>query len=147
MDIKYEYYVHVWGGFFNDHNKIIHGVDNGPYWFDEESDRQLFLDKLFKLKDQLIKQYNRLDLIIATKKEEGYHTRDFPKLHRVCRYKGKEYYSEYSTLEYHMEWKWYPGLNDYVIEEELNESIDYDDVEIISEWISGSFAVYNNKED
>ncbi len=43
----------------------------------------------------------------------------------------------YSTVEYHIENKWYPGFNDYP----LGEDFDYEKnkVEIIKEWVVGAF--------
>ena len=78
---------------------------------------------------------------------EGYCCRTRTVLHRVIEWDGKRYYTQLDmgvnypmdVAQYHLEWKWYPGFNDYP----LGEDFDYDNnpVQIIQEWITGAFTV------
>lgn len=140
---KYEYFFHVWGGFFNDHNKEIHGYEEGTQYFDDQHTRDLVLQNMEKARVNL----DTRDAILVYKIDEGYHVRKLPACHRVVEYKGKRYYSTYKwhwpesadTLWFCMENKWYPGFNDHVVEEELGHEVDYNNVEIVQEWITGAF--------
>jgi len=142
---KYEYYLHTWGGFYNDEHVTKHGItEKGDFWFDTKEEREIFLKRL----QDAEKKYNAR--MLAFYEAEGYDIREHPIIHRIVEYKGKKYYStnewpfvgeEFSTLMYHAAWKWYPGFNDYIIEEETGEEIDYDQIQIIQEWITGSFII------
>lgn len=146
MDIennKYEYHVLVWGGFFNDEYKKIHEKEPGNYWFNTRRERDRFIKNLKAIKTKL----NTGPLAVS--ESEGYNCRIITKLHRVIRFKNKDYYSEYEmginypydAAMYHMKWKWYPGFNDYP----LGEEFDYEanKIEVIQEWVTGAFSFKN----
>ena len=40
-----------------------------------------------------------------------------------------------------MEYKWYPGFNDEVIETILGEEVDYTKVKVLAEWTSGTLII------
>lgn len=42
---KYEYFLEIWGGFFNN---PTHGFKDGNYWFESKLERKLFLDAIVK---------------------------------------------------------------------------------------------------
>lgn len=134
---KYEYHLSTWGGFYNDEHKAKHGYEEGDYWFDSATEREMYIDKLKKVEKEL----NARVLMIST--NEGFNTRVKTILHRVIEWEGKQYYSSrdmgyaypYETAQYILHYKWYPGFNDYPLGEDFN----YDNVEILEEWISGSF--------
>lgn len=136
---KYEYHVLVWGGFFNDQYVKIHNKKEGDYWFDNKSDRDKFIKELKEIEVKL----NARHLMVS--ESEGYHCRIRTELHRIIKFKNKEYYSKYDmginypydAAMYHLEWKWYPGFNDYP----LGVDFDYEKnrVEIIQEWVTGAF--------
>jgi hypothetical protein len=135
---KYEYYLVTWGGFYNDEHKSKHGLEEGNFWFDTAGERQSFIDARRKIEEEL----NATVLMIDEK--EGYSTREKTTLHRVCRFKGKEAYTEYylgycnsiSVVQFMFEYKWYPGFNDYP----FGEDFDYEaqDFEIVQEWSTGA---------
>ena len=138
---KYEYYLKLWGGLFNRND---HDIKEGHHYFDTKNERDYYLLKAKQVKDNL----DRPDACVAYRKDEGYAVRILPKCHRVFKYKGSYFYSVYeysfsntsiSELHYFMEYKWVPGFNDEIIEEKLNEKIDYSKVEIIKEWVTGAF--------
>lgn len=141
-DIKYEYFVHTWGGFYNEHNKEVHKQEEGSKWFNTKEERDKYIDNLYKLCDSL----NTPDACLAKVVAEGYNTRELPTCHRVVEYEGKEYYTKYdwewsasySNLRYWMEYKWYPGFNDYP----LGEDFDYSKVKVVQEWITGAFDIH-----
>lgn len=138
-DLKYEYHLKTWGGFYNDEYKRVHKLEPGDYWFDTNKEREDYINTL----KQIEKDLNARVLMIV--KTEGYNCRVSTVLHRVIRYKLKDYYSQYemginypfSTAAYHMEWQWYPGFNHYP----LGENFDYENekFEIVQEWITGAF--------
>ena len=140
---KYEYHVLIWGGFFNDEYKKIHKKEEGNYWFNSKSNRSKFIKELKFIEEKLNARH------LAISESEGYHCRTTTKLHRIIKFKNKEYYSEYEmginypfdAAMYHLEWKWYPGFNDYP----LGEDFDYENnkVDIIQEWITGAFNFKN----
>jgi hypothetical protein len=146
-EIKYEYFIYTWGGFYNHTDK--HGYKSEPRWFDSKEERNEYL----KVLNETCNKLGTWDAILAVKTSEGYHTREVPTIHRVVEYEGKRYYStnkwnwpeDFITLEYFNEHKWYPGFNDDIIEEELKKQIDYNKVIIIQEWITGAFDVNNEK--
>lgn len=137
---KYEYHLKTWGGFYNNSN--AHGFKEGDYWFDTAGERRVYIDAL--------KKASEFSSPCVISVSEGYHCRVPTKLHWVVEWDGKRYYSEYelfvnypfSTAQYHLEHKWYPGFNDYP----LGEDFDYDKnkVTIIQEWITGSFSDLND---
>lgn len=146
---KYEYALYTWGGFYNDHNVAIHGFkpEKSQIYFDTKENRTEYLNLLENAK-KLVTNLGSTDAYLATDLSEGYTVRDTPVMHRIVKYKNKEYYSsnkwswhedDISVLQYHMTYKWYPGFNDDIIEQSLNEEIDYNKVEIVQEWITGSF--------
>lgn len=140
MGMKYEYLLYTWGGFYNEYNKGIHKEQEGYHYFDTEEERSKYIHKLKAIE----KDTNALYLM--THLAEGYYVRTIPMLHRVIRYKGKEYYSydtrlpgtPYYAMKYNLENKWYPGCNDYPLGEDFEH---YDDVETVQEWITGAFDI------
>jgi hypothetical protein len=143
-DLKYEYFLKVWGGFFNPTNIEIHGITQQTYYFDTKHERDFKLKQLeewvHRLKDMGIK-----DGILCNVTAEGYNTRRVPVLHRVSEYKGIRYHSKlewawpegFDTLKYHLEYKWTPGFNDDVVQDNVEEDVDWDKVVVIYEWIEG----------
>ena len=128
---KYEYMLHIWGGFFNEHNVEIHKEQPWNYkWFDSKEDRQLEIDRLNKLKDSC----KTPDSCLVIVKEEGYLTRYKVIIKSIVEYKGRLYnitndlgYGFYNSeidelgevFSYIKEWKWdidiynqIPGLDD-----------------------------------
>lgn len=72
MKAKYEYLLHVWGGFWNEWNVAVHGDQYVPYrWFDTAEERQMELDRLRGLANQL----GTFDAVIVHSFSEGYLTR------------------------------------------------------------------------
>lgn len=141
-NLKYEYRLLTWGGFYNNWEST-HGYKEGTYWFDTKEERDKYIAKLHKAElDYPNEKHLMVDL------SEGFNCRIKTKLHRVIKYKGKEYYSEYTLWEnypyeaarYHLEWKWTPGFNDYP----LGEDFDYNKVQIVQEWITGAFNPIND---
>ncbi len=154
MKIKgYEYGVHIWGGFFNELNPYKHDIKRGSHYFDTEQERDDFIKLLRKHETEGRKVY-RLSTI-ATHKTEGVGIRNHSCCHRIVEYKGVHYYSknqwswveDVEALKYHMEWKWYPGFNDDVVEETLKEDVDYKEVTIVEEWVTGTVFTYKNNEE
>lgn len=147
-DLKYEYGVHTWGGFYNDHNRAIHHFEEGTQYFPTKELRHTYLNSLENARRALT--YS--DATLAKHLFEGFNIRDLPVIHRVVEYRGKQYYSKYeyswpetaSVLLYYMENKWYPGLNDDTVEETVGHSVDYKEVKIIQEWLSGSIMLEVN---
>jgi len=118
-DYKYEYLLHVWGGFWNDANIEIHKEPEINYkWFNTKEERQVEIDRL----DAINKKYNLPNSIIAKTFSEGYLTRyEFvieslikfkDKIIRVENNLGYGFYSieEFDQLgniaEYIKEWKY-----------------------------------------
>lgn len=137
---KYEYHLLTWGGFYNEEYFKIHNIQSGDYYFDTAEERQSFIARLYSFERQL----STNGLVI--KLTEGYCCRLRTVLHRVIEWDGKQYYTQYDmgvnypmdAAQYHLEWKWYPGFNDYP----LGEDFDYENnpVKIIQEWITGAFT-------
>lgn len=44
--MKYEFMVHIWGGFFNPEHKSIHKKEPGYYWFGSSEERAKFINDL-----------------------------------------------------------------------------------------------------
>ena len=133
---KYEYHLFTWGGFYNDEYFKIHQKPKGDFWFNTPEERQVFIEELEEIEKQLGAHH------LAMTKSEGYCCRIRTVLHRVVEYEGKRYYSEYDmginypigTAKFHLEYKWYPGFNDYP----LGEDFDYSKVKVIQEWVTGA---------
>jgi hypothetical protein len=140
--MKYEYLLHTWGGFYNEGNQKIHGELSGDHYFDIEKERETYL---IKLKD-IAKEIGTYDCRLMNHKEEGFTVRTPPMLHRISEYKGEQVHTtrdgrvltKYDDCEYMLEYKWYPGFNDYP----FGEDFDYEqeDFKIVQEWITGSFV-------
>lgn len=135
---KYEYHLFTWGGFYNEEYLKIHLKPQGDFWFDTFEERQKFIDELKAIEEKLNARH------LAMKLSEGYCCRERTVIHRVIEWKGKKYYSKldmginypFTAAKYHLEWKWFPGFNDYP----LGEEFDYErnQVKIIQEWITGA---------
>lgn len=93
MSSKYEYLVNLWGGFFNDEYRAVHGYENGPYWFDTKEERSEFIDKLKALE----KEHGYHHLVFS--EEEGYGTRLQTIAKMVLKYRGV-YYELESEFQY-----------------------------------------------
>lgn len=140
-ELKYQYHVCTWGGFYNEEYLKIHNEKRGDHWFDTLEERQEFIDRLFAIEEKLDAKHLVMNV------SEGYCCNIETKLHRVIEWEGKRYYSEssmginypMSAAEYHMEYKWQPGFNDYP----LGEEFDYEknQVVIIQEWITGALQI------
>ena len=143
---KYEYYLKVWGGFWNETNLRIHGIPETEHlYFDTREARNEYLERLEKARKSL----GTWDACIASTLVEGYYVRTIPTLHRISEYKGQKVHTvlnwsfpenNKSVLEYYMEYKWYPGFNDYPFGEEDESIYDGEQVTIIAEWIEGAFT-------
>lgn len=139
-NLKYEYHLYTWGGFYNEEYFKIHQKPSGDFWFNTPEERQQFIDELRAIEEKL----NARHLVMTM--SEGYCCRERTVLHRVIEFEGKRYYSNYdmgvnypfNAAQYHLEYKWTPGFNDYP----LGEDFDYDEnpVKIIKEWITGAFS-------
>ncbi len=140
VQLKYEYHLLTWGGFYNEEYLKIHNIQSGDYYFDTAEERQAFIDKI----NVFAKELNTFKpAIILT---EGHCCRTRTVLHRVIEWDGEIYYTEndmgvnypLDAAQYHLEYKWYPGFNDYP----LGEDFDYENnkVKIIQEWITGAFT-------
>lgn len=137
--MKYEYLLKTWGGFYNKEYKDIHGEVSGLHYFNTKEERDEYLKKLSKIESEM--GANALMSTIS----EGYHTRTITTLHRVIKWKNKEYYSSrklspnypYEGAKYCLENNWYTGFNDYP----LGYDFDYEnnDIEVVQEWITGAF--------
>lgn len=142
-ELKYQYCLQTWGGFYNEEHLSVHNEKEGYHYFDTAEERQLFIDKLRSIENQLNAT------VLMTELSEGYCCDVMVKIHRVVEWEGKRYYSErdmmvnypFSAAKYHLENKWYPGFNDYP----LGEDFDYEknEVKIIQEWITGAFSDLN----
>ncbi|AUR81667.1 hypothetical protein NVP1089O_18 [Vibrio phage 1.089.O._10N.261.51.F9] len=141
MNMKYEYCLHTWGGFYNEEHAKIHKLEAGFHYFDTVGERDEYLKQLRKIESELGAQY------LATSEFEGFHCRIPVVCHRICEFEGKQYHTKdelppcygFSSAEHWMENKWYPGMNDYPLGEEFNY---YDQgFKIVAEWVEGAFAV------
>lgn len=80
MGSKYEYLLHCWGGFWNDHNIVIHKEPEIPYkWFNTKEERDLEIKRLKNLEinqSKYLKDNNKInDSCIVMSLSEGYLTR------------------------------------------------------------------------
>jgi hypothetical protein len=143
-DLKYEYYLYTWGGFYNEEYLKIHNKPKGSFWFNTKEERDSFIQELKDIENKLNAKHLAMNL------SEGYCCRIETIAHRVVEYKNKQYYTTYnlgvnyplSAAKYMIEYKWYPGFNDYPLGEDFN---DYNNLKIIQEWITGADQEkYNN---
>lgn len=144
IDLKYEYHVQTWGGFYNDEYKKHHNHERGDHYFDTLAERDTYVSIL-----KHIEQKHGCNMLAMTT-SEGYNCRVRTVLHRVIRYENKDYYTNYdigvnyehSPAQYHLDYKWTCGFND----DPLGEDFDYDtnlengNIKIIQEWITGAFT-------
>lgn len=143
MEVSYKYCLYTWGGFYNLEYLPKHKYcKKGLHVFDTKEERQNLIDYLKDLEQKFQAES------LAIKIWEGYDALNLPVCHRVVEYKGKKVYSKYSwnfpididTLKYHMDFKWCPGFNDHEVENVFpKEKVDYSEVSVLSEWITGSF--------
>lgn len=146
-NLKYEYYLYTWGGFYNEEYKNVHNEEKGAKWFNTFEERDQYIDKLKNIEKEL----NAKHLMMV--RCEGYFTRIPVKIHRVSRYKDEYKYTSdefwpdygYDAAKYHLEYKWYPGFNDYPFGENFDYSIRNKEFEIVKEWISGCFEYKINE--
>jgi hypothetical protein len=139
--LKYEYSLFTWGGFYNEKFLKLHKQKAGYHFFDSNEERDSFVVKLRKIEDDLDAKH------LMVSKCEGYNARVETVLHRVVKFRDKEYHSKYSLglcypynlAIFYFDNKWYPGFNDYP----LGESFDYEnnEIEIVQEWIVGAFDI------
>lgn len=140
MKPKYQYHVKTWGGFYNEEYRAIHGLEEGDFLFNTEEERTDFVNQRRALERDLAAK----SLVVV--KTEGYHCNVCTMCHRICEYQGVEYYSSddlgvnysRSAAEYWMEWKWYPGFNDYPLGRDF-EHYDSKHFKVKAEWITGAF--------
>jgi len=138
---KYEYYLYTWGGFYNDDNKKVHGFEpcEDGFYFDTKEERDFYLQTL----QDACSKLGTDDACLVNQIAEGCSVRIKPCIHRVSEYKGERVHSiclwswpqDVRVLRYHLEYKWYLGFNDYP----FGEDVDYRDVKVIDEWITGAF--------
>lgn len=122
--MKYEYLLHVWGGFWNAGNIAIHGDLDVPYrWFDSKSDRQAEIDRL----DELCNSLGTFDACIAKRLTEGFLTRKEFVIQSFVKDNGNlvivennlgygfwsddEFETEDSHIQYMKDWKWDVGYD------------------------------------
>lgn len=144
--MKYEYLLYTWGGFYNKEHQKEHKQKSGYHYFDTEQKRNEYLYRLKVIEKRLNARF------LVTTMCEGYHTRSKTVLHRVIKWKGKEYHSKYEMIpntsymsaKYHLDNKWFPGFNDYP----LGEDFDYEKnkVEVVQEWTTGAFDTNEDTE-
>jgi hypothetical protein len=133
MDLKYEYHLFTWGGFYNEEYFKIHKKPRGDFWFDSSEKRQEFINELRDIENKL----NAYSLAMTL--SEGYCCRTRTIVHRVFEYNGKTYYQtydlginyEFAPAKYFIEYKW--GFED-----EKNQEINDNEVKVIKSWITGA---------
>lgn len=134
---KYQYHVLTWGGFYNDEYKKIHGLSSGDFLFDTKEEREVFINQRKELEAYLDARY------CVFYKTEGYFCNVRTVLHRITKFKGKEYYTykdlginyPFDVAKYTLENKWYLGFNDYPLGDDFN--YDTHKIETV-EWITGA---------
>ncbi len=134
---KYEYHVQTWGGFYNKEHAKKHKLKEGDFFFDTKEARNSFIENRRRIEKELDAHVLMIDTT------EGFCSRIKTVLHRVIEVDGVQYYSQremgfnypFGAAKYHMEWKWYPGFNDYP----LGEGFDYSGVKIVQAWITGAW--------
>lgn len=137
--ITYKYHLSTWGGFYNEEYKKVHNKEKGDYLFDTYEEREAYIQELKTIEKDLNTKY------LAISRTEGFNCHIRTVLHRVCELNGTLYHTTcdmginypYDAAQFHMQWKWYPGFNDYP----FGESYDYNSEEytIVQEWIEGAF--------
>lgn len=122
--MKYEYLLHVWGGFWNAGNIAIHGDKDVPYrWFATANERQAEIERL----DNLCQSLGTFDAAIARRMSEGYLTRYEFVIQSIVNENGNfvivennlgyGFYSDDelgetgAEAEYMKEWKWDVGYD------------------------------------
>ena len=86
MKAKYEYLLHVWGGFWNEHNIKVHGESYVPYrWFDTKVD--LFNE--YERLEAIAKNHGTIDSVIASRISEGHFTRYRHIIHSLVKVGGE----------------------------------------------------------
>lgn len=122
--MKYEYLLHVWGGFWNSGNIAIHGdLDISYRWFDTKSDRQAEIDRL----DSLCNSLGTFDACISKHLTEGFLTRKEFIIQSFVKENGKliivennlgygfwsdsELEDDDSSVQYMKDWKWDVGYD------------------------------------
>ena len=45
-EMKYEYMLHTWGGFYNKEYRDVHGYAPGYYWFETADERKSYVETL-----------------------------------------------------------------------------------------------------
>jgi hypothetical protein len=85
-ELKYEYLLHQWGGFWNPLNLEIHKEPNVEYkWFNTKEKRQIEINRLEEIRSKL----GTWDACIVTSLEEGYLTRYKFIIKSLIIYKGQ----------------------------------------------------------
>ena len=97
--LKYEYILKYWGGFFNDHNIEVHGEPDLEYqWFDDEEDREaekMRLKKLAKKHSHYLTERGLFnDSIIVFAESEGFLTRYRQVIEAKVSYNARIYHIE-----------------------------------------------------
>jgi hypothetical protein len=131
---KYEYAVETWGGFYNPEHKEKHGLEPGTYYFDSKEKRDEFM------KERRIIEHNLKANYLMFSVAEGKNLRMRYWLFRETTSGSQTVKTRRSMCvdttkeqaEYHLEYKWYPGFNDYP----FGEYFDYDNgIDNINEWV------------
>lgn len=108
---KYEYMLHVWGGFWNEANVKVHGEKYEPYkWFDTKKAMEAELQRL----QTIAEKHGTLDSVIAHRIQEGYLTRFQHVIQSLVSVNGKIQIVE-NNLGY-----------GFFSDKELAEGLDYD---------------------
>lgn len=138
-NMKYQYHVQTWGGFYNEEHQKIHGHKPGDFVFDTKKERNNYVHELRQIEEKLGARH------LATTMTEGFNCNVRTTLHRISKFEDKVVHDTYDmgvnypygAASYHMEWKWYPGFNHYP----FGEDFDYrkNKVEILQEWVTGAF--------
>lgn len=87
-DIKYQFSVVTWGGFYNEEYKRIHGYEEGKKVFDSKQEREEYINKLQLTETELSAHH------LAMTFDEGFTVNTSVTLHRVIKLKDKFYYSK-----------------------------------------------------
>ncbi len=117
-EVKYEWVLQTWGGFYNKHYQEQHKEVPGYQWFETEAQLIKEVDRLRRLE----RDYREQDRVtgttstccLVTDVNEGYDTRLMTTLNVIVQYRGKTWHITRdmgygyptSAAEYHMEWKW-----------------------------------------
>ena len=138
--MKYEYHLRTWGGFYNEEYKAVHKKEEGDFWFNTKEEREKYLANLTEISASLNANF------LMSVEHEGYHVRTEVVLNRISKHNEKEIHTtrsmgygyNYDNAKYFLEYKWYPGFNDYP----FGEDFDYSDpnFQVVQEWITGAFC-------